>query len=853
MKKFPSSSSAIHRKTGGIGLLAIAVLFLGGLAEIQAQTNYQRLKSFGFPTISTGAGPFDRMIQGTNGFFYGTTYSGGSNQHGVVFQLKRTGSYTVLHQFNGQDGSGPQAELLQASDGALYGTTSGGGANGLGTVIKLNLDGSGFVVLHSFSAADGIKPNGGLLEGREDGMLYGTTSTGGPINTNGGTAFSVNKNGSGFAVLCNFDGNAGGEPNQGLVEGVDGALYGTTAAGGSYLRGTIFRIQRNGAGQTVLYNFRGTNGDGGDPIGRLMQGSDGALYGTTEYGGFQGTGVLGRLGNGTIYKIGTNGSGYQRLHSFATSGNEGYFPQAGLTQGSDGLLYGVAFQGGTNSRGTVFKLSTSGTSFSVLYHFGSGAGDGTNPEGLIQGNDSLLYGMTVNGGIQGAGTAFRLNTNGLGENIFHQFINPDGGDGINPQATLAMDSSGTWYGTTPGGGSNGSGTVFKMNQSGSGYMILYSFGATNGDGTNPQGGVVRGRDGFLYGTTYYGGTNGQGAVFRIGTNGGSYQILRHFGRTNDGNNPAAGLVQGSDGYLYGTTVQGGASGQGTVFKLSTSGSGYTNLYSFAGSPTDGANPEAGVLQGADARLYGTTAQGGANYEGTVFTMDTNGCSYSTLYHFNNVPGDGSQPEAGLMQGSNGMLFGTTYYGGTNGQGTIFTLNTNGNGYAVLYHFGNVPGDGINPQGLSMDGGGNLYGATYWGGTNGFGAVFKLATNGYTVLYNFTGGADGANPQAGLTLGMGGSLFGTASRGGDMGYGAIFQLSVGGVSITNIQFGAGGVLLSMSGGIPAQSYDIQAATNLIMSPAWHVIGSNSAASDGTFQFLDTNASLYRTRYYRSATP
>ncbi len=856
LKKPPLST--LSRKIVFHGLL-IAVFGWGWPDGARAQTNYQRLKSFGFPIVSTGASPRSPLIQGRDNAFYGVASAGGSNDQGTVFQLKTNGAFAVLHQFSGPDGSDPQGELLQGSDGVLYGTTFSGGTNGLGALFKLNTNGGGFVVLHHFSPSDGIQPNGGLLEGREDGVLYGTTSTGGVPNTNGGTVFSVNKDGSSFTVLCNFNDNPGGEPNEGLVEGVDGSLYGTTAAGGNFQDGTVFTIQRNGMGYAVLNNFRGTNGDGGDPIGRLIQGADGALYGTTRYGGNPGTGVLRGLGNGTLYKINTNGGGYGQLHLFATSGAEGDFPQAGLIQGVDGMLYGATFQGGISNQGTLFKLNTNGTNFLVIYNFGSNSGDGAGPEGLVQGNDAGLYGTTLNGGVNGFGTAFEMNTNGVGRIILHQFAKPDGGDGIHPQSALVQDANGVWYGTTESGGSNGDGAVFKMNQDGSSYAILYNFGSGNGDGIYPMAGATLGGDGMLYGTTFQDGTNGQGTAFRLGTNGSGYFMLHHFGGGGDGSNPAAGLAQGPDGWLYGTTVQGGANGQGTAFKLNTNGGGYQILYSFAGSPSDGSNPQAGLLQGLDGLLYGTTAQGGSNFEGTIFKLNTNGNGngYVVLYHFNAGPGDGSQPQAALTQDGNGALYGTTYYGGANGQGTVFTLNTDGSGYTILYPFGGVVGDGSNPQGLILGGNGALYGTTYGGGLSGYGTAFILATNAtnYAVLYNFTGGADGANPQAALALGNDGGLYGTTDGGGDMNFGAVFKLFAApqGVVITNIQVSAGGALLSLAGGVPMQTYNIQASTNLTMSGNWQVIGSNSAASDGTFQFLDANAANFPERFYRSAIP
>jgi uncharacterized repeat protein (TIGR03803 family) len=220
------------------------------------------------------------------------------------------------------------------------------------------------------------------------------------------------------------------------------------------------------------------------------------------------------------------------------------------------------------------------------------------------------------------------------------------------------------------------GTVFQISTSGS-YTSLYSFGSFPNDGYQPFAGLVQGSDSNFYGTTYYGGANRLGTVFRINTNG-SYTSVYSFGSfPNDGSNPEAGLVQGSDGKLYGTAYYGGANGSGTVFRISTSGS-YTSLYSFVGSPNDGAEPKASLVLGSDGNFYGTTEFGGTNNDGTVFRISPSG-SETNLHSFVSSPSDGLFPVAGLVQGSDGNFYGTTEGGGAstncgNGCGTVFQLS-----------------------------------------------------------------------------------------------------------------------------------------------------------------------------------
>jgi uncharacterized repeat protein (TIGR03803 family) len=350
-----------------------------------------------------------------------------------------------------------------------------------------------------------------------------------------------------------------------------------------------------------------------------------------------------------------------------------------------------------------------------------------------------------------------------------------GDDGASPPEGLVQGSDGNFYGTTQYGGTNGLGTVFRISTNGA-LTSLYSFTGTN-DGANPTAGLLQGRDGYFYGTTYYGGTNNSGTVFKISTNG-ALTSLYSFTHGTDGEYPFLGLVQGSDGNFYGTTSGGGSTGgeypfsPGTVFKIGSNGV-LTTLYSFTGG-NDGANPYAVLVQGSDGNFYGTTEYGGTNGVGTVFKMSANG-ALTSLYSFTGT-NDGANPVRGLVQGSDGNFYGTTQNGGTNGWGTVFKITTNG-AVTTLYSFagGN---DGANPEAVLVQGSdGNLYGTTQNGGTNGWGTVFKITTNGaLTSLYSFTGGNDGAYPH-GLVQGNDGNFYGMTVDGGLGGVGTVLRLTM----------------------------------------------------------------------------
>jgi uncharacterized repeat protein (TIGR03803 family) len=308
-------------------------------------------------------------------------------------------------------------------------------------------------------------------------------------------------------------------------------------------------------------------------------------------------------------------------------------------------------------------------------------------------------------------------------------------DGRYPQAGLVQGSDGNFYGTTLQGGTNtncrdGCGTVFRISPSGS-NTTLYSFAGSPNDGNYPGGVLVQGSDGNFYGTSFYGGTSancngGCGTVFRISPSGSEMTLYSFVGSTNDGFNPSSVLVQGGDGNFYGTTYSGGTNGDGTVFRISPSGS-ETNLHIFGGQPNDGYAPN-GLVQGSDGNFYGTAQGGGTQNHGTVFRISPNG-SYTNLYSFGSSPSDGTEPQGGVVQGSDGNFYGTTEDGGTNdipdgGLGTVFRITPNGS-YTSLYSFGS-PNDGYyTVAGLVQGSDGNFYGTTQQGGTNNYGTVFKL--------------------------------------------------------------------------------------------------------------------------------
>ncbi|HWY21099.1 MAG TPA: choice-of-anchor tandem repeat GloVer-containing protein [Candidatus Acidoferrum sp.] len=351
-------------------------------------------------------------------------------------------------------------------------------------------------------------------------------------------------------------------------------------------------------------------------------------------------------------------------------------------------------------------------------------------------------------------------------------------DGYPPSAVI-RDAAGNLYGTTFYGGTPGNGTVFKLDASGN-KTVLHAFTTTHSDGRSPSAGLVlRGQD--FYGTTTAGGTSASGTVFKLDKNS-KESVLYSFTGGADGGNPFAGLIRDASGNLYGTTFNGGIGSYGTVFKLDATGK-ETVLYKFTGGE-DGQNPGLGVVQDAAGNLYGMTGIGGdlsCTYDvgggcGTVFKLDRNG--NKTVLHSFSGKADGAYGSAMTLDAA-GNLYGATQLGGdpTCGCGTVFKMYPNG-GETVLYSF-TGGADGSSPVGeLAHDAAGNLYGTTQLGGdpTCGCGTVFKLDKTGKkTVLHSFAG-ADGSYPFAGVMLDKAGNLYGTTNTGGAFGFGTIFKIT-----------------------------------------------------------------------------
>lgn len=401
--------------------------------------------------------------------------------------------------------------------------------------------------------------------------------------------------------------------------------------------------------------------------------------------------------------------------------------------------------------------------------------------------------------------------------ILSTLVNFNGPNGDYPKAGLIADAVGNLYGTTTGTkilpGINYDGTVYKISAGTHAFTTVYSFSGAN-DG-NPVAGLITDAAGNLYGTTPNGGANNNGTVFKISAGTNALTTLATFNGTN-GKNPYGGLIADAAGNLFGTTQYGASNGKGTVFKISAATNALTTLVTFNG--TNGDYSIAGLTADAAGNLYGTTQAGGSTLGsgpnglgyGTVFEIAAGTNALTTLHSFNSA--DGYQPMGDLLADAAGNLYGTTSAGGANGHGTVFEIAAGTHAFTTLYSFSGA--DGAAPVAdLIIDAAGNLYGTTQSGGVTfgsgpnglGYGTVFKIAAGSHalTTLYSFSG-ADGALPGGSLLADSAGNLYGTTQYGGTsfgtatlgLGYGTVFEISGAGFVVPEL----GSLSLAMLGGV-----------------------------------------------------
>jgi uncharacterized repeat protein (TIGR03803 family) len=611
----------------------------GTVFEINASTGaINTLVDFADSTTGDyrGANPAAALVSDGAGNFWGTTQYGGASGLGTVFEINASsGAITTVIDFAGTGASGqnvgavPQA-LMSDGAGNLWGTTAYGGSD-WGTVFEVNASTGDINTVVQFGGGeDGGIPTAGLISDGA-GNLWGTTQSGGTGNA--GTIFEVNASTWAFTTVVEFansttGANRGADPEAALVSDGAGNFWGTTYLGGAGSAGTVFEVN---AGTGVITTVADV---GFAPLGQGLPGglvSDGAgnLWGTAYSGGLYGA--------GTVFKINESTWAITKVVDFAaatTGDNRGANPLAVLVSDGAGNLWGTTQNGGANSGGTIFEINASTGAITTAADFANsttGNNRGVTPfAGLVSDGAGNLWGTTTYGGANGDGTVFEFNIGTGAITTVADFANSPNGNnrGDFPQTKLTSDGAGNFWGTTATGGTRDSGTVFKINASTGAITTVVDFAnSTTGDnrGGSPQAELVSDGEGYLWGTTEYGGANDAGTVFKINTSTAAITTVADFSGSNTGVSrgeyPQAGLASDGAGNFWGTTVD-GPNGYGTVYEVNASTGAITTVFDFTGmsGSVPSGSPESALLL-TPAGFFGTAAGGGTGGGGQIFFID----------------------------------------------------------------------------------------------------------------------------------------------------------------------------------------------------------------------------------------
>ncbi|WP_176214677.1 choice-of-anchor tandem repeat GloVer-containing protein [Reichenbachiella faecimaris] len=706
---------------------------------------------------------------------WGATSSGGDSDIGLIYKTDGNGNnLEVLHSLIRYKGASPgNQQLVQASNGKLYGMTHDGGNSSFhGVLFEYDPANDEYDVKIEFDGSNlGRDPFGGMILG-SNGLIYGLVSDGGTAFD--GVIFSYDAVNDIYTKLFDFDdaNDEGWNPEGSLFEATNGKLYGMTqfgGTGGANGEGVLFEFDPDateGEEYTVLVNFDGTS-YGARPVGDLF-GIDDVLYGMTDIGGTSDLGVLFKYD-----LLATPSEEYTKILDFTGTAN-GSRPKGGLMRASDGMIYGMTSTGGTNDHGTIFKLDPSDDSFEKIFDFyddESGAG----PYGkLIETSDNLLHGTTRIGGANGDGVLFTFDPSG---GYTHRLDFEEFTTGRQPVGSLLQASNDKLYGLSSSGGAAGRGTLFEYDLINDTFDKKIDFFAAP-DGQEIEGEFVEASNGRLYGTARQGGLENTGVLFEFNPVSNTYTKKIDFITDENGGEPRSQLILAPNGNLYGMTRYGITGEAGTLFEYDPINDELNTIVAYDG--TNGNSPQKIIINEANNTLYGI-AEGGENDVGVLFAYDLTNESYAVLIHFETIA-SGHTPTDILLDEN--IIYGTTYYGGTGGA-DFGTFGENGLGVFYEYNLATDTYDkkidfdgttsGIFPmEGLIQASNGKIYGTTSDSEAISFGSIFEYDP--VTESFNENNGFDftiGAGPF-GLVEASNGKLYGLAEYGGDGNDGTFFE-------------------------------------------------------------------------------
>ncbi len=653
---------------------------------------------------------YNHLLKATNGKYYGATFKGGVSDNGVIYSYDPiTNFYTKILDLGTSIGAARiKSSFCEANNGNLYAVSTIGGINGHGALIELN-------------------PTTNTCVKKID--FYYT------LNANG--------------------------PTGSLIKATNGKLYGLSYGGGSGNIGTLYEYDPTNNTVVKKVDFTGTT-NGSNPCGALYQANDGLLYGLTRNGG--------ATNNGTLFSYNILTNVLTKKIDFDGSGN-GRRPEGSLIQHPNGKLYGLTLDGGNLYRGNLFEYNILTNSLITKIDFGDSNNASYPYCDLILGDNNLLYGLSGNGGVNDLGTMYKYNPINNVFNVFYEFYAAIGGS---PISSFLYDNNMLYTPTYQNGIAN-CGSLIKYDIQNSICSKIFDF-STNGvwQGDMPIGKLVQGNNGNLYGITQKGGTNNLGTIFEYNLVLNTYTKQIDFTGALNGSTPCQNLLKASNGKFYGLTFNGGLFNHGVLFEYDDVTNTLTKKIDLKQTVT-GSIPNAGLIEASNGKLYGVTQQyNNTNLESSLFEYSINTNSLVVLHDF--VGSGGVDPVAEPLETIPGILYGTTNGGGQYNCGVIYKFNYNTNSYQVKHHFNATINDGCSSTGLlTLAPNGKLYGITNLGGDYSLGTVFELdtATNIYNQIHSFDS-ISGSNPINGFTL-INNKLFGTTYNGGQYNHGVLFEL------------------------------------------------------------------------------
>lgn len=625
-------------------------------------------------TGNDGQLPEARLCLAPNGKFYGVTYVGGTNFDGTIFSFDpSTKTYTKLYDFiSSSSGKNPFGGMVYVSGTILYGTCKAGGANNYGTLFSFDYSSNTFSLLTTFTHTNGREPRGNLLKA-SNGSVYGTTFYGG--SSSGGTLFEYNPSTSTFTKRVDFTGTNGSYPYSGLIQSSTGKLWGVTTSGGSNGEGVIYEYTISNNTLTRRYSLSSST-NGSYPYCDLIEAPNGDLYGTAPGGGAN--------GQGTLFSFDTTSYSFTNEMSF-NWGFNGRQPYASLMITPSGKIFGMTLEGGWYDNGVLFEYEYLTSTYSVKCEFIS-YGLGKKPiAGMIKASNNKLYGTTETGGRYGGGVLFELDP-ATNTYTVKKHFNQDT-TGTESSSPLLQAANGNIFGFTTTNGPSGYGTMFEYNPTNDSFFVRVNF--SNSNGQPLYNAMTQHSNGNIYGTIRGGGTYGYGHLFEYNPSTKVFTVKYSFNTGSNGANPVMRMAEAPNGKLYGMTY----SPSGVIFEYDPSTNTYTKKISF-NSSNHGIYPTASLTLATNGLLYGTTSQGGANTNGVLFSYDYSNNTFTKLVEFgNNLYGNGKSPIGGVMQASNGNLYGTCNLGGSNNNGILYEYNLSNNSFTKILNLVDSLGGG----------------------------------------------------------------------------------------------------------------------------------------------------------------